>query len=65
MTGSAGPRGDIAVRRDFDRAVLHVGLDDGRVVEILAGLNDTERVILGRPAGLSNGDPIGTGSQSD
>ena len=42
-----------------------VGLDDGRVVEILAGLNDTQRVILGRPTGLSNGDPIDTGSQSD
>jgi len=42
-----------------------VGLDDGIVVEILSGIDDTQRVILGRPTGLSNGDAIDTGSQSD
>jgi len=44
------------------RVDVVVGLDDGRVVEILSGLEDTQRVILGRPTGLSDGDPINTGA---
>jgi len=46
------------------RADVVVGLDDGRVVEILSGLEGTERVILGRPTGLSHGDPIDAGRTS-
>jgi len=47
--------------RRFD---VEVGLDDGRVVEILSGIDDTQRVILGRPTGLSDGDPIDSGATS-
>ena len=46
------------------RADVVVGLDDGRVVEIVSGLEGTERVILGRPTGLTGGDPIDTGATS-
>lgn len=46
------------------RADVVVGLDDGRVVEILSGLEGTEQVILGRPTGLTGGDPIDTGATS-
>ena len=52
--------GDIARRFDVE-----VGLDDGRVVEIISGIEDTQRVILGRPTGLSDGDPIDSGATSD
>ena len=46
------------------RADVVVGLDAGRVVAILSGLEGTERVILGRPTGLSHGDPIDAGRTS-
>ena len=45
------------------RVAVVVGMDDGRVVEILSGLKGTERVILGRPTGLSDGDAIETGAK--
>jgi multidrug efflux pump subunit AcrA (membrane-fusion protein) len=45
------------------RAAVVVGMDDGRVVEILSGLKGTERVILGRPTGLSDGDAIEMGAK--
>jgi HlyD family secretion protein len=47
------------------RADVVVGMDDGRVVEILSGLKGTERVILGRPTGLTDGDAIVTGAKKN
>jgi len=49
MVAEAG----VARRRDVE-----IGLDDGLVVEIRKGLRGTERVILGRPAGIEDGDAI-------
>jgi len=53
---------DVDTARRID---VEVGLDDGRVVEILSGLEDTQRVILGRPTGLSDGDLIDIGVASN
>ena len=42
---------------------VELGLDDGIVVEIRSGLNGNERVILGRPAGLGDGDSVSAGGR--
>ena len=57
-----GVRGAPSGGRTARRIDVVVGLDDGRVVEILSGLEDTQLVIVGRPTGLSDGDPIDTGA---
>lgn len=40
------------------RAEVVLGIDDGLRAEIRSGLTGDERVILGRPSGLRDGDPV-------
>ena len=45
------------------RRELVLGIDDGMIAEVREGLTGSERVIVGRPIGLGDGDSIRYGEE--